>query len=274
MKKVLLISLMLPCIAFGGVQIPEGSVKQESCGVSGYDARQKIWKFELINKKEFTVKNKVSSVGKVVSTGDVLFYATISTVIRDTSFEPATDDIARVAHKLFGPSSVALPKGTKLNKFATLTSPDAKTQYSLLRFNNTGTYTFSVAMKADGFLCSGEFISLGESLEDVSDDDNYQKEPLVKSESLYLTDTDTIAISLIRMDDMFATLGVKQLKDGQVVKQKEVQLDMMAGTFKIEGLVVTFERKDKSSLKIQAITEPTDFGDWLRRIKSNLLKQQ
>lgn len=272
MKKVLLMGLMLPCIAFGGVQIPEGSVKQESCGVSGYDARNNIWKFELVNPKEYVVKNKVSPVGKVVSPGDVLFYANVSTVIKDTYFEPATDDIARVAHKLFGASSVTLPKGTKLNKFATLTSPDATTQYSLLRVQTAGQFTISVAMKADGFLCSSEFTSDG-SIGIVSDDDIYQKEPLVKSEASYLTDTDTIAISLVRMDEMFATLAVKQLRDGQVVKQKEVQLDMMAGSFQIEGLVVTFEKKDKSSLKIQAITEPNDYGVWLRSIKSKFLKQ-
>ena len=272
MKKVLLMGLMLPCIAFGGVQIPEGSVKQESCGVSGYDARNNIWKFELVNPKEYVVKNKVSPVGKVVSPGDVLYYANVVTVIKDTNFEPATDDIARVAHKLFGASSVTLPKGTKLNKFATLTSPDAKTQYSLLRLSTAGAYTESVAMKADGFLCSSVFTSSNGSIGIVDDDDIYQKEPLVKSEAFYPNDTDTIAISLVRMDEMFATLAVKQLRDGQVAKQKEVQMDMMSGAFQIEGLVVTFEKKDKSSLKIQAITEPNDYGVWLSSIKSKFLK--
>ncbi|MFA6201922.1 MAG: hypothetical protein WC710_01905 [Gallionella sp.] len=269
MKKVLsAVLLLLPCIAFAGFQIPEGSVKQDSCGVSGYDARHKVWKLDRASSRDIEVKNKLSLAGKTVSIGETLFYANVVSVTKHTYFESQSDDVARVSHSLF-PSASSIKKGQKLPLYGTLTSPDLKTRYRLLVIPTGGDMPFMAALGENGYLCSGQFVVVDGTL-DVSEYDVYEKFPLVKSETTSTSDEGTIAIGLASMSDMFATISVKQIKDGQVAQEKTMQLDMMSGHFQIEGLIVSFEKKEKTSLKIKSIEEPKDYSVWLNRIKSSL----
>lgn len=275
MKKILSILFLFPCVAFAAIPIPDGSVQQESCAFSSYDLRHQIWQYEPSAKTIFTVKNKISAAGKNISTGDTLFYASSNTTTSEYYYSPQSNDIALRSHSFITLVEVVSTGGI-FRRAGALTSPDGKIKYTLLTVPaKTWGSSFQVAVDENGFICSGRIANFtgedGKAVFDIAEYDVFQKAPLVKHEMTKIISDDTIALTLVHMDDIFATVNVKYIKGGQVLKQKDIQFDMMSGTLQVEGLRVSFSKKNHSSLKIESIDDPKDYRTWFNDVNTRLL---
>lgn len=272
MKNLLLALFVgLPCVSVAAIQVPEGSVKQESCGFTGRDVRQNVWKIEGNNPVNLVVKNKLSPVGKKVATGDALFYVNLVVERNEITYEASSDIVANGGG--WTSTDYAIPRGKKLRYSGEFINKNSNEKFTLLEVNEGNTmYSFG-AVKADGFLCSGMISQYKKDNQLDSDDhDVYQKEPMVRSVRAVPSSDDTIAVSFVRMDDISVTVAVKQVKGGQVTHQKELQLDVMSGVLQIEELKMAFSKVDKSTILIKSIEEPSNYSAWISRVKLKILK--
>lgn len=273
MKNLLLLILLFPAVVFAATKVPDDVKLQDQCPVEGRDVRQNIWKFKQFDRLTTSLTSKQTAAGKSVAVGDVIFYAVISTDAKRTYFEPSTD-VYTVEKGFVGDRVTPFPKGTKLFKYGTLTSNDGATKYNLLVLESGASTAFLAALKVDGFLCSGQFNYFEDTRKmDFQELEIYENGSFVESEKSTPYSLDTIAVSLVSMDSIFATLSVKQLKAGKVVQQKEIQLDMMSGRFNVASLGINFTKADKSSIKINSIDEPKDYAVWLNNLKLNIFNK-
>lgn len=277
MKKTLFALLaFLPCFANGAVPITEGNVKQESCGFPESQVGQS-WKTDVPYPVSATVKNKLAPVGKVVSQGDALFYANIVTSKKSTYYKASSN--IEIKGDSWANVDYSLRSGEILPEYGTFSSNDKKYRYQLLQLRKVDDFTFYVAVRDDGFICSG-FIkrSHKDGYLITSSYSVYQKDPLIRQEQVTPNSDESIALILVSMDDISATLAVKLMEGGKVVRQKEIQLDAMSGTFKVGQqnyeLAISFEKTGKSAIKIKSIKEPEDYSNWRNYIRFSLLGMQ
>lgn len=269
-EKSLLGLLLFPFIALGA-PILDGAVKQDTCSYFKTD-----FKFGNIDFKadESSVKNKVSSAGKSVEVGDTIFYVDIIRQRKNIFYE-AVSDITLKRSFLY--SDTLFAKGTKLNYFGSV--KDAKTNivYSLLT-DDPGNIGQNIAasyavIKENGFLCSGEVLHNFNGKDFISENETYQKDPLIRNETIDWTHEEAIAINIVKLGDISAILGVKLLKNGVVVQEKNIEINTLQGYFEIAGFwKMTFDKSNKSSIKILSISEPSNYGMWLQLVESQLFR--
>jgi hypothetical protein len=281
MKNILFLLLVTyPCIAFSGVKISEGNLKQESCNFPEHNMFPE-WRYEHPNlfSIEALAKNKLASVGKVTSLGDALFYANIVSVATTKTLHLKSQSNIEIKGEGFLTFDSQILSGEKFEEYGTFSNLENKKSYRLIR-KLQGSNVVVYAVKDDGFLCSGLIIENREHplssnfrWSVMSNYTAFQKDPLIEQEeSSSKSAEDTIAIMLVSLDDISATLAIKLFNGGKVVKQTEIQLDSMSGIFKLDKLEISFEKIDKSSIKINSITEPTDYSGWANYIKFSMLK--
>ena len=265
MKNILFAVLLFPSIAFAGLSITDGNVKQESCDFPEA-IKARSWRIDPLPPPDVSLKNKLIPVGKVISPGDALFYANIA--IKRVSYYFADSNVEVVGNGMLT-SDIAIPKGTQLYTRGIIRGEGLGKGYLLVGKEDTPNWRSYVAIKDDGFLCS-VIVSIDkrDNALLVQDATAYQKSPLVKHEEMVALET--IALTLNRLDEVSAAIGIKLIRDGQIVKQKEIQMDAMPGSFNIAGLQILFEREGKSSIKINSINEPDDYLAWRQNIKYTL----
>jgi hypothetical protein len=258
MKKILLVlaaALIAPSLSFA-----ETNLARPSCGL---DEKGSSWS-SMPDYSGIAGVNKLSAVGKNVTIGDAIFYETLESLKNKV-----TTDI-KIKGKGFLGRDFVMKAGQLLDFFRAtdITTAAGVKRYSLLVFetgndNNGNIDTRQlVAVGDDGFLCSSRFIST--NLGDHSfDSDVFQNDPLTKT----VVDEESVAISLSRLDDISATLSVRHLKAGKMLKQKDIQMDAMSKEFNIAGLLISFSKVDKATIKIESISEPKYYAQWQMQVK-------
>lgn len=271
-----IIFFVLPSFAFASLQISEGNVRQESCGFPESSVEfAKAWQVEFLPPTTVTalVRNKLTPVGKNISHGDALFYA-ISGSERKRVYYKLDSDIELIGSGLMG-FDISLPKNRTLSEFGKLINKEhQQTAYTLLLQNvPNNEITYVLAVKDNGFLCSGRIVTSGSGYLNHKEFATYQKTSLTRVEDISATQNaeDTIALTLVAMDAISATINVKLLQNGQVIKQKDLQMDAMSGVFEFgqakNQLRISFVKTDKSSIQIKAISEPGKYLEWLEYMK-------
>jgi hypothetical protein len=270
-KLLMAVLISLPGLSLAESQIPVGSQKQESCGFVGRDVRQGVWTIEgRPNRDLVTAKNKLIPIGKNVAAGDAIFYVNVTRDLVQTLYQTNVDILFK-STGFFKSSDLTVSKGTQFSEFGIFQNSVTNVKYPLVRVNEGNTISYLAAVKENGFLCADLiYLFKQDGIRDTNDRDVYESEPLIKSDLTSPYSDETIAITLVHLEDISATLAVKLIRGGQVVGQKELQLDSMSGEFQIEGLKVAFTKTDKSSIKITSIVEPSNYASWVGTLKLKL----
>ncbi len=278
MKKLLSVLFLIPCVAFADIQIPEGSIKQDSCEFLG-DIQN--WQYLSSNvggvasSRVVNVINKIMPGEKPISIGDTIFYAKVAVKNNSLKFKAPSTVIFK--GRRFIDANYEKVSGNEFSVRGTISKGNVTfTLLELLSLDRPGEFVVAAVGK-NGYFCSGAIARSIVNSSGVSyprDYDVYQKEPLVRIEDPLSSSEQAISISLAKIDDVTATINIKLLVGGRVTEQKEIQVDAMSGYFQIasrsERLKVSFTKNNKNTIKVSSINEPLNYGDWIENIRYDL----
>ncbi len=265
---------LLPNVAFAGVQIPSGAIKQDSCSLHAKDFTNRNFTYDQNQDIDSSVKSKLMTVGKTVKVGDTIFYADVIRQRKKISYEVVSDIVLK---RSFMYTDTLIAKGAKLDLFGTMRNVKTNAIYPLLldfpgSISQSLGATYAV-IKENGFLCSGEVLFAPNGSQFLSENETYQTDPLLRKEIVDWTKEEAIAIDIAKLGDISATLDIKLMRGGVVVQNIEFEINTLSGVFQIEGdLKVKFDKASKSSIKILTIDEPSNYGFWLGQVERTLFK--
>lgn len=261
MKKIgFSLALLLAGIfqsAGAAVQVTEGNVLQASCNFpSSLDDIRSVG--TLTPGKGNLVKNKKVSTGKLIATGDVVFYAQLE---KSSSFY-SSKKAAEIKDKSPFTPDKKLDADRKYPVWAYYTMKNGK-KFAILDIRG---YTMPV-VNEDGFLCSDVIMEDKGMLKSVGMPQAFQEIPFERvEEPVGDGNTTAIAITFKEFDAVSFTFDVAILNNGRVVSRKIVGFDLLSGQADIGGLIVEVGAAGKASIKIKSIAEPLDYAVWMKRV--------
>lgn len=211
----------------------------------------------------YVEKQKTTAVGSALRKGSVVFYVSIADAQKYYS--------TAVPISITDPSPLSpnrkLEPGKKYPVRGTLALDNANHDSFELIDITTNAFTKALLpVRTGGWVCSdligkgfdGQTASIGMPTAE-------QDEPLVADiEEIAGGRTRAVSIVVSELDEATATLEVTYSVGGTVTSRSRLITDLYAGKVALGALSIELQ-KAGNQVKVMAVREPTDYGDWLRR---------